>query len=199
MGDNAYVRKQIAGRFLPLPGNDIDTDRIIPARYLKVVTFAGIGEHVFEDDREQNRHHPFDDPRFQGASILVVGLNFGCGSSREHAPQALKGWGIRAIVGGSFAEIFFGNCISLGIPCLTADMADIEWLMAEAARSPKTEGVVDVEARLVRFGERTITAGIPDGARSQLVEGTWDATGVLLQAGDQIERVGSSLPYVRGF
>jgi 3-isopropylmalate/(R)-2-methylmalate dehydratase small subunit len=199
MSDSSYARKQVPGRFLPLPGNDIDTDRIIPARYLKAVTFAGIGEHVFEDDREQNRHHPFDDARFQGASVLVVGLNFGCGSSREHAPQALKGWGIRAIVGGSFGEIFFGNCTTLGIPCLTADMADIEWLIAEAAASPKTEGVVDVEAKLVRFGERTIKASIPDGARGQLIQGTWDATGVLLQAGDQIEQVGSRLPYVKGF
>ncbi len=199
MSDTPFVRTVVAGRLIPLPGNDIDTDRVIPARYLKAVTFAGIGAHVFEDDREQNRHHPFDDARFQGARILVSGLNFGCGSSREHAPQALKGWGIRAIVAGSFGEIFFGNCTTLGIPCLTADMADIEWLMAEAGRHPTQEGVVDVEARVVRVGDRTITAAIPDGARGQLIQGTWDATAVLLSAGDEIEQVAMRLPYVTGY
>jgi 3-isopropylmalate/(R)-2-methylmalate dehydratase small subunit len=193
---SAYVRKRIQGRIIPLPGNDIDTDRIIPARYLKAVTFAGLGDHVFEDDREQNRQHPFDDPRYRGAALLVVGLNFGCGSSREHAPQALQGWGIRAIVGGSFAEIFFGNCTALGIPCVTADTADIEWLMAEAARAPQTEGTVDLESRIVRFGERTILVGIPEGARGQLVAGAWNATGVLLEAGDAIEEVAKRLPYI---
>ena len=194
-----YARKQVAGRLIPLPGNDIDTDRIIPARYLKSVTFAGLGDHVFEDDREQNRHHPFDDPRYRGASILVVGLNFGCGSSREHAPQALKGWGIRAVVGGSFAEIFFGNCTTLGIPCLQVDLADVNWLRAEAERDPALEAVVDVEGRAVRTGGRTIPGRMPEGVRGQLVSGTWDATGVLLEAGDAVEQVAARLPYVTGY
>jgi 3-isopropylmalate/(R)-2-methylmalate dehydratase small subunit len=196
---NEYARRQLSGRLIPLRGNDIDTDRIIPARYLKSVTFAGLGEHVFEDDRKQTRHHPFDDARFQGASILVVGLNFGCGSSREHAPQALMRWGIRAVVGGSFAEIFFGNATTLGIPCVTAEMADVEWLWAEVERNPGLGGVVDLEARLLRLGERTIPVRVPEGARAQLVAGTWDATGVLLDAGEAIERTARGLPYVTGF
>ncbi len=196
---NTYARREIEGRFIALPGHDIDTDRIVPARYLKSVTFAGLGDHVFEDDREQNRHHPFDDPRFQGASILVVGRNFGCGSSREHAPQGLMRWGIRAIVGVSFGEIFFGNCTTLGIPCLTAEPADVEWLMDAAVRDPGLEGVVDLEGSLVRFGARTVPARMPEGARAQLVSGTWDATGVLLEAGDVIERTAQGLPYVAGF
>jgi 3-isopropylmalate/(R)-2-methylmalate dehydratase small subunit len=196
---NAYARREIEGRFIALPGHDIDTDRIVPARYLKSVTFAGLGDHVFEDDREQNRHHPFDDPRFQGASILVVGRNFGCGSSREHAPQGLMRWGIRAIVGVSFGEIFFGNCTTLGIPCLTAEPADVEWLMDAAVRDPGLEGIVDLEGSLVRFGARAVPARMPEGARAQLVSGTWDATGVLLEAGDVIERTAQGLPYVAGF
>jgi 3-isopropylmalate/(R)-2-methylmalate dehydratase small subunit len=196
---NEYARRQVSGRFIPLRGNDIDTDRIIPARYLKSVTFAGLGEHVFEDDRAQTRHHPFDDARFRGASILVVGLNFGCGSSREHAPQALMRWGVKAVVGGSFAEIFFGNATTLGVPCVTAEMTDVEWLWAEVERNPGLEGVVDLEARLLRLGERTIPVRIPEGARAQLVAGTWDATGVLLDAGEAIERTARGLPYVRGF
>ena len=116
-----FARRRIAGRGIPLPGNDIDTDRIIPARFLKEVTFASMGEHVFEDARKQNPEHPFNSPAYQGASVLVVGQNFGCGSSREHAPQALMRWGIGAIVGGSYAEIFFGNCTANGIPCLAAE------------------------------------------------------------------------------
>jgi 3-isopropylmalate/(R)-2-methylmalate dehydratase small subunit len=196
---NEYARRQVSGRFIPLRGNDIDTDRIIPARYLKSVTFAGLGEHVFEDDREQTRHHPFGDARFRGASILVVGLNFGCGSSREHAPQALMRWGVKAVVGGSFAEIFFGNATTLGVPCVTAEMTDVEWLWAEVERNPGLEGVVDLEARLLRLGERTIPVRIPEGARAQLVAGTWDATGVLLDAGEAIERTARGLPYVTGF
>ncbi len=199
MSDSRYVRKQIEGRFIPLPGNDIDTDRIIPARYLKAVTFEGLGEHVFEDDRRQDPDHPFNQPRYQGASILVVGQNFGCGSSREHAPQALLRWGIRGIVGGSFAEIFFGNCTTLGIPCLTADPADLDWLMEAVARDPQRKGVLDVEGRQVRFGERTIAARIPEGAYRELVTGTWDATGVLLSAGDAIEQTARRLPYITGF
>jgi 3-isopropylmalate/(R)-2-methylmalate dehydratase small subunit len=115
-----YKRKQLGGRGIPVTGNDIDTDRIIPARFLKAVTFEGMGEHAFEDARKQNPEHPFNSPAYKGASVLVVGQNFGCGSSREHAPQALMRWGISAIVGGSFGEIFFGNCVMLGIPCLVA-------------------------------------------------------------------------------
>src|SRR5256885_1103580 len=132
-----FKRRQITGRGIPLPGNDIDTDRIIPARFLKEVTFTTMGEHAFEDAKKQNPEHPFNSPVHKGASVLVVGQNFGCGSSREHAPQALMRWGIAAIVGGSFGEIFFGNCVMLGIPCLRASQEDLEWLQTAIGRSPQ--------------------------------------------------------------
>ena len=193
------VRRQIVGRGIPLPGNDIDTDRIIPARFLKSVTFEGLEQHVFVDDRLQAPDHPFNEDRYQGASILVVGLNFGCGSSREHAPEALKRWGIRGIVGGSFAEIFFGNSTALGIPCLTVAPEDVKWLMATIARHPERKIVLDVEAQLVRLGDRAISARVPDAARKQLLAGSWNATAVLLDAGEEIERVAMGLPYMRGY
>jgi len=192
------ARRQLTGRGIPLPGNDIDTDRIIPARYLKSVTFEGLGEHVFGDERQAVPEHPFNRPQFRGASVLVTGRNFGCGSSREHAPQALRDWGIAAVVGGSFGEIFFGNCTVLGIPCLTADMGDLEWLFREIEKHPDRPVEVDVERREVRFNGRTIRAGIPDGVRHQLVSGSWNSMGVLLEAGEQIERTAHALPYIRG-
>ena len=194
-----YKRRQITGRGIPVSGNDIDTDRIIPARFLKAVTFETMGEHAFEDARKQNPEHPFNSPAHKGASVLVVGQNFGCGSSREHAPQALMRWGIRAIVGGSFGEIFFGNCVMLGIPCLRASQEDIEWLQREIGRAPQTSFTVDVDTQEVRFGDRVIKATIPDGARNQLVNGTWDSTAVLLEAGAAIETTAGKLPYVKGY
>jgi 3-isopropylmalate/(R)-2-methylmalate dehydratase small subunit len=194
-----YKRKQITGRGIPVVGNDIDTDRIIPARFLKAVTFETMGEHAFEDARKQNPEHPFNSPAYKGASVLVVGQNFGCGSSREHAPQALMRWGIRAIVGGSYGEIFFGNCVMLGIPCLTVSQADLEWLQREIGKAPQAAISVDVEAQEVRLGDRVIKASVPDGARKQLVNGTWDSTAVLLDAGAAIETTAGRLPYVKGF
>jgi 3-isopropylmalate/(R)-2-methylmalate dehydratase small subunit len=194
-----FKRRQLAGRGIPVTGNDIDTDRIIPARFLKAVTFEDMGAHAFEDARKQNPEHPFNQPVYQGASVLVVGQNFGCGSSREHAPQALMRWGIRAIVGGSFGEIFFGNCVMLGIPCLVATQADLEWLQKAIGRSPQEPVVVDVEKQEVRFGDRVIRATVPDGPRNQLVGGTWDSTAVLLDAGAAIETTARTLPYVAGY
>jgi 3-isopropylmalate/(R)-2-methylmalate dehydratase small subunit len=194
-----FKRRQIAGRGIPVPGNDIDTDRIIPARFLKAVTFEGMGEHAFEDARKQNPEHPFNSPAYQGASVLVVGQNFGCGSSREHAPQALMRWGIRAIVGGSFGEIFFGNCVMLGIPCLVASQADLEWLQKAISRDPKIPVAVDIEKQEVHFSDRVIKATVPDGPRHQLVAGTWDSTAVLLEAGPAIEATAGKLPYVKGY
>jgi 3-isopropylmalate/(R)-2-methylmalate dehydratase small subunit len=194
-----YKRRQIAGRGIPVTGNDIDTDRIIPARFLKEVTFESMGEHAFEDAKKQNPEHPFNQPVYRGASVLVVGQNFGCGSSREHAPQALMRWGIRAIVGGSFGEIFFGNCVMLGIPCLVVTQADLEWLQKAIERSPKDTVSVDVEKQEVRFGDRVIKATVPDGPRNQLVNGTWDSTAVLLEAGHAIEATAKKLPYAVGF
>jgi 3-isopropylmalate/(R)-2-methylmalate dehydratase small subunit len=199
MSTTDFKRRQIAGRGIPVTGNDIDTDRIIPARFLKAVTFEGMGEHAFEDARKQNPEHPFNSPAYQGASVLVVGQNFGCGSSREHAPQALMRWGIRAIVGGSFGEIFFGNCVMLGIPCLVASQADLEWLQKAIERAPKIPVAVDVEKQEVHFSDRVIKATVPDGPRHQLVAGTWDSTAVLLEAGAAIEATAGKLPYVKGF
>jgi len=194
-----FKRQQISGRGIPVTGNDIDTDRIIPARFLKAVTFEGMGEHAFEDAKKQNPEHPFAQAVYQGASVLVVGQNFGCGSSREHAPQALMRWGIRAIVGGSFGEIFFGNCVMLGIPCLVATQADLEWLQKAIGRDPQQAVTVDVEKQEVGFGDRVVKATVPDGPRNQLVAGTWDSTAVLLEAGAVIEATAGKLPYVAGF
>jgi 3-isopropylmalate/(R)-2-methylmalate dehydratase small subunit len=194
-----YTRRQITGRGIPVTGNDIDTDRIIPARFLKAVVFEGLGEHAFEDAKKQNPEHPFNSPAYRGASVLVVGQNFGCGSSREHAPQALMRWGIRAIVGGSFGEIFFGNCVMLGIPCLRASQEDVEWLQREIGRAPQASMTVDVEKQEVRLGDRVIKVTMPEGPRNQLVNGTWDSTSVLLEAGATIEATAGRLPYVKGF
>ena len=192
-------RRQVAGRGIPVPGNDIDTDRIIPARFLKTVTNEGLGLHAFEDARKQDPEHPFNQKAYEGASVLVAGLNFGCGSSRGHAPESLKQWGIKAIVGGSFAEIFFGNCTMLGIPCVAIDNEDVLWLQRAIGRDPKQTVTVDVEKQEVRAGDRVIKGRIPDGARNQLVSGAWNATGVLLEAGDRIEATAKRLPYVSGF
>jgi 3-isopropylmalate/(R)-2-methylmalate dehydratase small subunit len=199
MSPTDSTRRQVTGRGIPVPGNDIDTDRIIPARFLKEVTFESMGEHAFEDARKQNPEHPFNSPVYKGASILVVGQNFGCGSSREHAPQALMRWGIRAIVGGSYGEIFFGNCVMLGIPCLSVSQADLEWLQREIGKAPQTLLHVDVDKQEVRFGDRLIKAAVPEGARQQLVAGTWDSTAVLLDAGAAIEATAARLPYVNAF
>jgi 3-isopropylmalate/(R)-2-methylmalate dehydratase small subunit len=193
------ARRHIEGGGIPLPGNDIDTDRIIPARFLKAVTHHGLGEHAFRDAREHDPEHPFNQEIYRGASVLVVGQNFGCGSSREHAPESLKQWGIRAIVGESFAEIFFGNCVMLGIPCLAASMNDIAWLQREIGKNPGHPVEVDVAGQVVRFRDRTIPARIPEGAHHQLVSGTWNTTSVLLEAGAAIEATANRLPYVRGY
>jgi 3-isopropylmalate/(R)-2-methylmalate dehydratase small subunit len=191
---------RVAGRACPLRGDDIDTDRIIPARYLRAVTFEGLGEHAFEDDRRQAKgDHALDQARFDGAAILVVGRNFGCGSSREHAPQALVRRGFRAFVGASFAEIFFGNCVALGLPCVTLAPADLAKLFDAVELDPAQEVVVDLAAPSVSCRAGTFAASIPEGARSQLTGGTWNATAVLLEAGDAIERTAGALPYVAGF
>ena len=193
------TRRQVAGRGIPVPGNDIDTDRIIPARFLKTVTNERLGLHAFEDARKHDPEHPFNQKVYEGAAVLVAGLNFGCGSSREHAPESLKQWGIEAIVGGSFGEIFFGNCTMLGIPCVSVSIDDVLWLQRALGRDPKQPVTVDVEKQEVRVGDRVIKGTIPDGARNQLVSGAWNATGVLLEAGDAIEATAKRLPYVSGF
>ena len=192
--------ERVAGRGCVLRGNDIDTDRIIPARYLRSVSFDGLGEHAFEDDRIQAKgNHPLDDGRFAGASILIVGENFGCGSSREHAPQSLMRFGFDAFIGASFAEIFAGNCTALGLPCVTLEPADLAALMDSVELDPAQDLVIDLEARTVTSRAGTMTAGVRDGTRQQLLEGSWNATSVLLEAGDAIEGAAERLPYLGGF
>jgi 3-isopropylmalate/(R)-2-methylmalate dehydratase small subunit len=189
--------KTVSGRGIPLVGNDIDTDRIIPARFLRSVTFDGLGADVFIDDRTQaNGQHSFDLPQYQGAKILVVNGNFGCGSSREHAPQAIAKWGIRAIVGESFAEIFFGNCVAMGIPCVTADPTVTKELQEILTANPQAEISVDLEALQVTSGEFGRAIAMGDGARMMLTSGTWDACGQLVAQKDQIRATAANLPYV---
>jgi len=181
-------------------GNDIDTDRIIPGRFLRTLTFAGLGEHAFADDRRLAKgDHPFDVARFRGASILFVGMNFGCGSSREHAARALRARGLRAVVGSSFGEIFRGNCAALGLPCVTLAPGDLEAAMDDVELAPRQEVVIDLEARTVRCRRGAFPLDMPESIRHPLLEGTWDTTSVLLQAGDAIERCAQKLPYLTGF
>jgi 3-isopropylmalate/(R)-2-methylmalate dehydratase small subunit len=190
----------VRGRGVVVPGDDIDTDRIIPARYLKCVTFDGLGAHAFQDARfdEYGRSlgHPLDDPRHRGASILVSGRNFGCGSSREHAPQSLYYFGIRAILADGFAEIFFGNSTTLGIPCVTLKAADREQLTRWISDHPELDMEIDLRAPgpLVRFGGREIRGDIPESTRQSLVEGQWDALGQLLDGREAIEALVARLP-----
>jgi len=190
----------VSGRGIPLRGNDIDTDRIMPARYLKVVSFEGLEKHVFEDDRRTNRGpHPFGDMRYQDASILVVNSNFGCGSSREHAPQGLARFGITAIIGESFSEIFLGNCSVLGVPCFTADHESIEKLQTLIEQSPETVVDADVQTGHITAGPVTFTASMPTAVRDAFVQGKWDPTMMLLDRFEEVRAVGQHLPYVTGF
>lgn len=192
--------EQVVGSAAVLRGDDIDTDRIIPARFMKVVTFDTVGEHLFEDDRKAAKgDHALDQEHYHGARILVVGRNFGCGSSREHAPQALMRFGFDAFVGDSFAEIFAGNCTALGLPCVVLDEDDLAALMDAVELAPDQSVRVDVEAETVTSRAGVARARIPAGTRQQLLEGTWDATAVLLDAGDEIEATAERLAYVTGF
>ncbi len=189
--------KLVSGRGIPLEGNDIDTDRIIPARFLRCVTFDGLGEQVFIDDRAQKKgKHPFDLPEYQGASILVVNNNFGCGSSREHAPQALNRWGIKAIIGESFAEIFFGNCIAMGIPCVTANLDKIEALQKFLQSNPQISITLDLEEMKVNCGEFVLEVSLGEGTRQMLLTNTWDSCVQLINYVDEIKTTANNLPYL---
>jgi len=189
--------KTVSGRGIPLVGNDIDTDRIIPARFLRCVTFDGLGEQAFADDRTQTKgEHPFDQPQYQGANILVVNGNFGCGSSREHAPQALAKWGIKAIVGESFAEIFFGNCVAIGIPCVTASSEIVKQLQTLLKDNPQAAMTLDLEAMQVHCGDFQASVSMGDGPRQMLTTGTWDTCGQLTAQVDQIRATAAKLPYL---
>jgi 3-isopropylmalate/(R)-2-methylmalate dehydratase small subunit len=193
---------QVNGRALVLRGDDIDTDRIIPARFLKCVTFDGLGQQVFADDRiELQGAHPFDRPDHQGARLLLVNRNFGCGSSREHAPQALMRWGIRAVVGESFAEIFYGNCLALGIPCLTASHDLMLAIQAAAAADPAAEFELEVASARLRSSqpETSWQLELPAGPRQMLSTGQWDGTGQLVANGAALAATAARLPYMNNF
>jgi 3-isopropylmalate/(R)-2-methylmalate dehydratase small subunit len=192
--------REIAGTALPLRGDSIDTDRIIPARFLRSVSFEGLEKHLFEDDRAQaNGSHPISNNAYAGSAILLVNVNFGCGSSREHAPQAIRRWGIRAVVGESFSEIFFGNSVALGMPCVTASHDDIERLMTQVEAAPTTVLSIDLANGTVSGAGIAARVTLPAPARESFLEGTWDATGMLLDRFEQVEAVAGRLPYVSGW
>lgn len=194
---------KLAGTAVPIRGNDIDTDRIIPARYLKEVTFARMGNYPFFDERfhasGKKKDHPFNDPEYQGASILFVNKNFGCGSSREHAPQALYRFGIQAIVGESFAAIFAGNCTIMGLPTVTVTTRDIEQLMKSVEENPRTEYTVDLENKTIAYGNHRIAIDLPETYRNALTTGSWDSTAMLRANLEQVKATASKLPYMHGF
>ena len=190
----------VEGRALVVAGEDIDTDRIIPARFLKCVSFDALGDQVFADDRKElNGEHPFDQAQFQGASILVVNGNFGCGSSREHAPQALMRWGIRAVVGVSFAEIFFGNCLALGIPCLTAAPDQIKAIQAVVQADPSRSWSLNLEVMKLSAEEESWEVAVDSGPGEMLRSGRWDATSQLLDNGPKVDALMEHMPYLNGF
>ncbi len=190
---------RVRGFALSLRGDDVDTDRIIPARYLKAVTFEGLGDHAFEDDRQALAGaHPFDDPRFAGAAILLVNRNFGCGSSREHAPQALYRRGFRGILGESFSEIFFGNAVALGLPCVTLAREDVRSLQDLVETEPKTLLEFDLEHRTLTAGPLTFSFSVPEGARDAFLSGRWDSLGSLLERFEEVRAVAARLPGAPG-
>ena len=195
--NNMSQVKAISGKAIAIKGNDIDTDRIIPARFLRCVTFDGLGEHAFEDDRAQaGGQHPFDLPQHQGAKILVVNNNFGCGSSREHAPQALSKWGIEAIIGQSFAEIFFGNCVAIGVPCVVADPEAVQQLQELIARKPEANLTIDLEAMTVKNDRSSTPVTMNEGSRQMFLQGTWDNCGQLIANAESVKATAAKLPYV---
>lgn len=190
----------VSGRAVTVPGNDIDTDRIIPARFMKCVTFDGLGEFLFYDVRKNadgtDRAHPLNDPRFKDATILLSGANFGCGSSREHAPQAIQKYGFKAVIAENFAEIFFGNSVTLGMPCACAKREDIAKISAAVEKDPSTEVVIDVTKQEIRFAGQTVPATFRETARDALVNGRWDAIGELLDGIPAVKKTAAGLPYL---
>ena len=192
--------KSIKGRSLVIKGDDIDTDRIIPARFLKCVSFSALGEQVFADDRKELKgNHPFDLDQNKGANILIVNDNFGCGSSREHAPQALMRWGIRLIVGESFAEIFFGNCLALGIPCMTASKQEITKLQNRINQNSNEIWDFNLQGLSISNQKEIFKLDLEEGAYKMLLSGKWDATSQLLDEEDRIKDTFRKLPYLNNF
>ncbi|MCU1385050.1 MAG: leuD [Acidobacteria bacterium] len=199
MSPQPLAIRHLSGRGLPLRGHDIDTDRIMPARFLVAVSFEGLERHLFEDDRKADGAHVFNDPRFTGASILVVNTNFGCGSSREHAPQGLVRAGYRAIIGESFSEIFQGNSAMLGMPCFVASHDEVDRLQALIEAAPDTVIDADVASGIVTAGALTLTAAVPAALRDGFLSGQWNPTAMLLDHFEQVRAVAARLPYVSGF
>ncbi len=197
------IVKEIKGAGVPVRGNDIDTDRIIPARFLKCVTFDGIGVHAFEDDIKglaaKGQVHPFADDRFKNAKVLVSNKNFGCGSSREHAPQSLMRWGISGIVAESFSEIFYGNCVALGIPAFTASHEVCSELQDFIDGNPDAEIILDVEKAEARFNGKSLPLEIKPGAQGQFLDGSWNARAALLSNIELVKECAANLPYVTGY
>lgn len=193
----------ISGSAVPIRGNDIDTDRIIPARYLKEPTFARMGDYPFFDERfdpsGKKKDHPLNDPEYRGASILFVNKNFGCGSSREHAPQALYRFGIKAIVGESFAAIFAGNCTMMGLPAVVVGAKEIDQLIKSVEENPRTDYTVDLEKKTISYGNQKLTFDMPETYRKALTQGYWDSTALLRANLDQVKLTAAKLPYMSGF
>jgi 3-isopropylmalate/(R)-2-methylmalate dehydratase small subunit len=192
--------KRVAGRAVFVPGNDIDTDRIIPARFMKCVTFDGLGEYLFYDMRRNadgsEKPHPLNDPAYKGATVLLSGMNFGCGSSREHAPQALQKYGIRGVIAEGFAEIFYGNSTTLGMPCVIASREDIARIAAAVAADPKTEVAIDLVGQTLSFAGQTAPCTVRESARDALVHGRWDPIGELLEGASDAAKVAGKLTYM---
>jgi 3-isopropylmalate/(R)-2-methylmalate dehydratase small subunit len=198
MSNNPAAITAVQGTAIPLPGNDVDTDRIIPARYLRSVTFEGLGAEVFKDERFNDdgslKAHPFNEEKYAGAAILIVGRNFGCGSSREHAPQAIMRSGIKAIIGESFGEIFAGNCTSIGIPVCTADEQTIDELQKLVQNNPQLNFDLDLEAQTLSSAEKSVAVDINPAVKTALLGGTWNTLDELLQNEAAIEEVHQRLP-----
>ena len=190
---------RIEGTGIPLRGDNIDTDRIIPARFLKGITFDGLGDHLFEDARAVTVEHPFSNPAYQHAHVILVNENFGSGSSREHAPQALKRWGIEACVGESFSEIFRGNSLAIGLACVTVSHEEVDWLMAAVERSPSMPLLLSLRDQTIEAEGRAVSVDIEGAVREALLTGTWDATGMLVDDFGVVRGVASRIPYIRGF
>ena len=210
MSEDQHIT-EVAGTGVPIPGDDIDTDQILPARFMKEVTFDNMAEYLFYDARRDDdggersdgsrassddefNDHPLN--RFEGASIAVVNTNFGCGSSREHAPQAMMRWGVDGVVGESFAEIFADNCKSLGIPAITAGHEDVVALQEWIEANPDGEVEIDVEEETVTYGETVIHGEVDDAMQEALVDGIWDTTALMYSNLSKVERTAAELPYV---
>jgi 3-isopropylmalate/(R)-2-methylmalate dehydratase small subunit len=192
--------ERVTGTGIPVRGNDIDTDQVIPARFMKVITFDGLGEFAFFDqrfdDEDNEKDHPMNEERFRDASVMVVNANFGCGSSREHAPQALMRWGIDALIGESFAEIFAGNCLALGIPTVTADHETVSEIQEWTEANPDGDIEIDVADETVRYGDHEATVTVDEAQRRALVDGVWDTTALMRSNSGAVAETAAALPYL---